>query len=118
MLGNGKTIPTTPIILDKDVTPTILEAAVDNISQWRQGMVSVVESTKVASKQLQKDNVQPEKVVKANLQLIKKAESHGVIQKFTTLNDEFTERIKEENKEIDKKIKAIKSKMGKEYKKR
>lgn len=65
MLGNGKTIPTTPIILDKDVTPTISkEAVVDNISQWRQGMVSVVESTKVASKQLQKDNVQPEEVVK------------------------------------------------------
>ncbi|PKK43092.1 hypothetical protein RhiirC2_804351 [Rhizophagus irregularis] len=55
----------------------------------------------------------------ANLQLIKKAESHGVIQKFTTLNDEFT-RIKEENREIYEKIinnkRATKSKMEKNIK--
>ncbi|RGB34434.1 hypothetical protein C1646_760571 [Rhizophagus diaphanus] len=58
MLENGKTIPTIPIILEKDVTPTITEEKVmDNISQWKQGMVNVVEITKVASKQLQKDNV-------------------------------------------------------------
>ncbi|PKY30780.1 hypothetical protein RhiirB3_448038 [Rhizophagus irregularis] len=86
-LENGKTIPTTPIILDKDVTPAISEeAVVDNINQWRQGM----------------------------------AESHGVIQKFTTLNDEFTERIKEENREIDEKNisdeRATKSKMEKNIK--
>ncbi|POG73332.1 hypothetical protein GLOIN_2v1772571 [Rhizophagus irregularis DAOM 181602=DAOM 197198] len=48
------------------------------------------------------------------------AESHGVIQKFTTLNDEFTERIKEENREIDEKNisveRATKSKMEKNIK--
>ncbi|PKB94623.1 hypothetical protein RhiirA5_438370 [Rhizophagus irregularis] len=27
--------------------------------------------------------------------------SHDVIQKFTTLNDEFTKRVKEENREMD-----------------
>lgn len=43
-----------------------------------------------------------------------------MIQKFTTLNDEFTERIKEENREIDEKNisveRATKSKMEKNIK--
>lgn len=59
---------------------------------------------------------------KIKKRIIETAESHDVIQRYTTLNNDFTKRIKEENREIDLKNinekRAGKSPNEKKYQKR
>ncbi|GBC45015.2 hypothetical protein GLOIN_2v1772571 [Rhizophagus irregularis DAOM 181602=DAOM 197198] len=121
-LNPDNIISTNPQSLD--VTPAISEeAVVDNINQWRQAVKTVTEHAQLRVnelKQIFKDCRRDMEWELIKKETCEEAESHGVIQKFTTLNDEFTERIKEENREIDEKNisveRATKSKMEKNIK--
>ncbi|CAB4394671.1 unnamed protein product [Rhizophagus irregularis] len=58
----------------------------------------------------------------SSLRVIQEAEPYNVIQRYTMLNNDFTKRVKEVNREMDTKNinekRATKSLMGKKYTKR
>ncbi|PKY56751.1 hypothetical protein RhiirA4_477264 [Rhizophagus irregularis] len=127
--------------------PTISEeTVVDTINQWRRD-INILEDNMVATtknillnSEILRDYVTPKVEELKNIFVscgeemewtaiekevygdTRAAELHEVIQKYTTLNNEFTKRVKEENRETDEKNinnkRAAKNVMEKEYKKR